>query len=224
MSTPQRLAESNQATLKSLSEGLLRSAGRTGERGNLLEIHHASAPQFDPVFLHSASEVLGISIRLSQGGVAGPGARLHCASGSLPFQDRVFNRVVLHHVIHDGREPELEEAARVLARGGVLILLGLNRMGWRYLTQDRIRSLPGIAPLKVRTRLERLGMTMQDFAGAGLGGMRRPVWMHSGLSSLAAPLADLVLLQARHKDSPEVTPLRFRKPRSHVVQSAVVRG
>jgi SAM-dependent methyltransferase len=219
-----RPAKSNQATLKSLSEGLLRSAGRTGVRGNLLEIHHTSAPQFDPVFLHTASEVFGVSVSLSQGSMAQPGQRLQCASDLLPFQDRVFRMVVLHHVIHDGREPELREAARVLARDGVLILLGLNRMGWRYRTQDRIRSLPGIAPLKVRTELERLDMTMQGFAGAGLGGMRRPAWMHDGLSSLAAPLADLVLLQARHKDSPEVTPLRFRKSRPHVVQSAAVRG
>ena len=111
----------------------------------------------------------------------------------------------------------------MLARGGVLILLGLNRMGWRYRTQDRVHRLPGMAPLTVKSRLEELEMTMQGFAGAGLGGMKRPVWMHSGLSSLGAPVADLVLLQARHRDSPEATPLRFSKPRSGVVQSPALR-
>ena len=110
------------------------------------------------------------------------------------FKDRnqlgtSFRMVVLHHVVSDGAEAELAEAVRVLARDGVLILLGLNRMGWRYRTQERIRHLPGIAPLRVKSCLEAMGMTMQGFAGAGLAGMKRPAWMHSGLSSLGAPVA-----------------------------------
>ena len=209
--------------MKHLSEGLLSSAGRTGVKDNLLEIHHAAAPLFDPVFLHSPSELFGISISLSQDENT-LGQKVSCDSDQLPFQDRSFRMVVLHHVISDGREAELSEAVRVLARDGVLILLGLNRMGWRFRTQDRIWRLPGMAPLKVKSRLQGLGMTMQGFAGAGLFGMKRPAWMHSGLSSLGAPLADLVLLQARHADSPEVTPLRFRKPRAGVVQSAAMQG
>ena len=54
--------------------------------------------------------------------------------------------------------------------------------------------------------------------------MKRPAWMSRGLSGIGAPVADLVILQARHADSPEVTPLRFRKPRAGVVQSAAMRG
>jgi SAM-dependent methyltransferase len=213
-----------QLALKSLSQGLLRSAGRTGVIGNLLEIHHPSAPLFDPVFLHTESEAYGVSISLNQDDQRGFDQKLHCESGQLPFQDHVFRMVVLHHVIGTGDEPELAECIRVLARDGVLILLGLNRMGWRYRTQDRIRRLPGLAPLKVKARLEALGMTMQGFAGAGLCGMKRPAWMSKGLSGIGAPVADLVILQARHADSPEVTPLRFRKPRAGVVQSAAMRG
>ncbi len=193
-------------------------------KDNLLEIHNASAPLFDPVFLHSPSELYGISISLNQDENCGIGQKVRCESDQLPFQDGSFRMVVLHHLISDGREAELSEAVRVLARDGVLILLGLNRMGWRFRTQDRIRRLPGMAPLKVKSRLQEMNMTMQGFAGAGLFGMRRPAWMHSGFSSIAAPLADLVLLQARHADSPEVTPLRFRKTRAGVVQSAAMRG
>jgi len=215
---------SNDATLKVLSEGLLRSAGRTGVKASLLEIHHPCAPPFDPVFLHTASEVYGVSISLNQDECKGMDQKVQCESGQLPFQDGAFQMVVLYHVVSNGVEPELAEAVRVLARDGVLILLGLNRMGWRFRTQGRIRRLPGMAPLKVKTRLEELQMTMQGFAGAGLGGMNRPAWMHSGFSSLGAPLADVVLLQARHTNSPEVTPLRFRKSHSGVVQSAAMRG
>jgi hypothetical protein len=74
--------------------------------------------------------------------------------------------------------------------------------------------------LKVKCELDRLQMTMQGFAGAGLLGMSNPVFMHSGLAALGLPIADVILLQARHRNSPEVTPLRFREQRSTVVQSA----
>ena len=210
--------------LKSLCEGLLRSAGRTGVRGNLLEIHHPAAPLFDPMLLHTASEAFGVSISLNQSEGLGEGQRVRCESRQLPFQDRVFSMVVLHHVVSDGSEAELVEAVRVLGRNGVLILLGLNRMGWRYRTQASSCRLPGIAPFRVKDRLERLEMTMQGFAGAGIAGRRRPAFMAQGLAGLAAPVADIVLLQARHRDSPELTPLRFRKTSSGVVQSAVIGG
>jgi SAM-dependent methyltransferase len=179
---------------------------------------------FDPVFLHSASENFGVALSLNKGDSAGQGQRIRCETGELPFQDNVFSMVVLHHVVSDGGEAELSEGVRVLARDGVLIVLGLNRLGWRYRSQGRLRRLPGIAPLKVKSALDRLEMTMQGFAGAGVLGMSRPVFMGSGLAGLGSPLADVVLLQARHRDSPEVTPLRFRKSRSGVVQSAPMRG
>ena len=224
MPPPKPHSDSTQRTLKHLSEGLLRSAGRTGVRGNLLEIHHPSAPLFDPVLLHASCGLFGVSISLAQHDHSLAGQAICCDSSSLPFQERVFDMVVLHHVISDGREPDLAEACRVLRRSGVLILLGLNRMGWRYRTQGDIRRLPGIAPLKVKGRLDRLDMVMQGFAGAGLGGSERPAFMSRGLGGLAVPLADLVLLQARHRDNPEVTPLRFRKPRAGIVQSAANPG
>jgi SAM-dependent methyltransferase len=224
MTNPGAKDSSGQATLKNLSEGLLRSAGHTAVKGNLLEIHHDSAPQFDPVFLRRAFQSFGVSIRLSQDENGIGKQVVRCDSGELPFQDKVFQTVVLHHVVGSGDEPELAEAVRVLARDGVLLLLGLNHLGWRYRTQSNRGRLPGLSPLRVKDRLDALEMTMQGFAGAGLAGMNRPVWMHSGLASLGAPLADIVLMQARHADSPEVTPLRFRNPNAAIVQSAVMRG
>lgn len=224
MAEYQRAAGAGQQVLKQLSEGLLQSVGRTGFRGNVLEIHHPRAPLFDPVFLHVASESRGLSISLSQFDATGAGQRVACSSAQLPFQDHVFNMVVLYHVVGNGDEEELAEAVRVLARNGVLLLLGLNRIGWRYRAQGAAQALPGLAPLRVKAQLERLGMTMQGFAGAGLCGRPRPAFMGAGISSLATPLADIVLLQARHHDSPEVTPLRFGKPRTSVVQSALMRG
>ena len=219
-----RVKESNLQRLKRLSEGLLLSAGRTGVRGHMLEIHHPSAPLFDPVFLHAESEALGVAISLTQSQRVSAGQRLCCDSVSLPFQDRVFDMVVLHHVVADGTEPELEEACRVTRRDGVLILLGLNHLGWRYHSQDPVRRLPGLAPLRVKSRLEALGMEMRGFAGAGLAGRTRPEFMSAGFSGLGAPLADVVILQASHAGGPAVTPLRFRKRHEGVVQSAPMRG
>lgn len=212
--------ESNLQVIKHLSEGLLRSAGRTGVRGNLLEIHHESAPLFDPIFLHHATDAFGVSVSLTRSRRAFAGQKVCCDSSCLPFQDGSFCMVVLHHVISEGYEKELEEACRVTHRSGVLIVLGLNRMGWRYRSQDGIRQLPGLAPLRVKNRLEHFGMKMRGFAGAGLCGQSRPEFMSSGLSALGAPIADVLILQASHGDGPAVTPLRFRKSRHAVVQSA----
>lgn len=210
--------------IKHLSEGLLRSAGRTGVRGNLLEIHDARAPRFDPVFLHSASEAFGIEIDLTRGGRDAAGQKLCCDTASLPFQDRCFSMVVLHHVVEQGDEAELEEACRVLRHSGVLIILGLNRFGCRFRGQRSEDRLPGLAPLSIKRRLDALDMRMSGFAGAGLLCQKQPAFMCNGLSGLGAPLADVLILQAVHAGGAAATPLRFRKPRSSVVQSAAMRG
>jgi hypothetical protein len=208
--------KSRQEDLRVLSEGLFRSVGRAGLPGNVLEIHHTAAPLMNPDYLHTASGEFGVLVSLNKGNEPGFDQPILCETACLPFQDSVFSMVVLHHIVSNGKEPELDEAVRVLARDGVLIILGINRMGWRFRSQGRVRRLPGIAPLKVKSCLDRLDMTMQGFAGAGLLGLRRPVFMSSGLAGLGSPIADVVLLQARHRGGPEMTPLT----RSSIVQSA----
>jgi len=206
--------------LRALSEGLFRSVGRAALSGNVLEIRHAAAPMLNRKFLHSAGYGFGASVSLNKGSKLYSGQPIVCETSELPFQDNVFSMVLLHHVISDGMESELTEAVRVLARDGVLIILGINRMGWRFRFQGRLRRLPGIAPLKVKSRLDSLDMIMQGFAGAGFFAMQRPVFMSSGLAGLGTLIADVVLLQARHNNGPVMTPSRFRKLGSGVVQSA----
>lgn len=206
--------------LRVLSEGLFRSVGRAALSGNVLEIRHADAPVLNPKFLHSAGYGFGVLVSLNKGSKPYSGQPVVCETVDLPFQDSVFSMVLLHHAISDGRESELDEAVRVLARDGVLIILGINRMGWRFRFQRRLHTLPGLAPLKVKSRLDSLDMTMRGFAGAGFFGMKRPVFMSSGIAGLGSPIADVVLLQARHNNGPEMTPSRFRKLDSGVVQSA----
>ena len=206
---------SQQEGLKALAEGLLRSASRAGPPGNVLEIRHAAAPMLSQDMRCGVSCDSGTFIRLNQGNEPGIDQAIMCETARLPFANRVFSAVILNHVLSDGMEPELEEAVRVLARDGVLNILGINRLGWHFLIQDRLRRLPGIASLKVKSRLDQLEMSMLGFAGAGLLGLRYPVFMRSGLAGLGSPIADVVLLQARRCDDPGMTPLR----RSSVVQS-----
>lgn len=206
--------------LRVLSEGLLRSVSRAALPGNVLEIRHAAAPMLNPEYLRTAGYDLDEFFSLNRGSEPCSGQPVVCDTAGLPFQDSVFSMVVLHHVVSLGMESELEEAVRVLAGDGVLIILGINRMGWRFRFQGDLCRLPGIAPLKVKARLDQLEMAMQGFAGAGLFGMQRPVFMRSGIAGLGSPIADVVLLQARHISGPEMTPLRFRKLGAGIVQSA----
>ena len=224
MSEDQRHTKPGQEVLRELSEGLLRSAFAVRLQSHTLHLHHGFAPEFDPSLLHSRSESFGVPLSLPVGREALTGQRLNCDSSALPFQDRVFSRVVLHHVLTDGSEQELAEAVRVLAPDGVLIVIGLNRFGWRFRTQGKFRALPGLSPFRVRNRLSRLDMVMQGYAGAGLIKLDRPAFMAGGLAGLGLPVADIILMQAGHREGPQATPLRFRKTSRGVVQSAFLGG
>jgi SAM-dependent methyltransferase len=205
-----------QQDLITLAEGLLRSIGRSYPAGNTLEIHHTAAPQLNPDLFRNSPRETGLFIKLNKGNAPDFDQPIVCKTSKLPFADHLFSLVVMNHVVSDGTELELEEAVRLLARDGLLVILGVNRLGWRFQFQGTFRRLPGISPLKVRSRLARLEMNMQGFAGAGLLGRMRPVFMSSGLAGLGSPIADVVLLQARHCGGPEMTPLT----RPGVVQSA----
>jgi SAM-dependent methyltransferase len=215
-----RQGRTGQEILKDLSESLLASVDKARLQNHTLHIHHDFAPGIDRGLMHSRSESFGVYLSVPQGRELLSGQRVHCNSEALPFQDRVFGRVVLHHVLTDGTEAELAEAVRVLASDGLLLILGLNRQGWRYRTQGKFRALPGMAPLRIKGRLDRLEMSLQSFAGAGLLNRTGPRFMAHGLSALGVPLADVILIQARHAGGPEITPLRFRKTGAGVVQSA----
>lgn len=224
MSESNRHARTEWEILKDLTEGLLNSASNVRLQSHMLHIHHGFAPTIDRALLHSRSESFGVYLGLHQGREMLTGQRLHCDSAALPFQDRVFSRVLLHHVITDGTEPELAEAVRVLADDGLLFILGLNRQGWRYRTQGKFRALPGMSPFRIKAHLDQMNMTMQGYAGAGLLNRPHPQFMANGLSILGLPVADVVMMQARHVNGPEVTPLRFRKSNPGVVQSASLSG
>jgi SAM-dependent methyltransferase len=215
--------ERESAALRALSGSLLGSVGKQAFRGPMLSIYHQSAPVASAPRFSAAAEAGRLALTLTQADALTSAVRndhVVCTTGALPFQSGVFSTVALHHVVQTGAEPELEEACRVLAADGLLVILGLNRLGFRFLSKGGLHGLPGLAPLKVKRALDGFGMAMQGFAGAGLLGRRAPLVMSTGWRAVGAPVADLIVLLAAHGNVPGATRLEFRKPRSGVVQSA----
>jgi len=140
---------------------------------------------------------------------------------ALPFQDAVFRRVVLFLVTRNGTERELDEACRVLAPGGELLVLGLNRRSWSGLGRYRGGPVPRMDVASVRNSLQAHDMELNCVLGAGLLGQARPVMEWKRLSGIALPLADLVVLRARHRNRPAVTRLQMKKFPARALPTAV---
>ena len=67
-----------------------------------------------------------------------------CETGLLPFRNDSFDIVLLHHVAENGREPELQEARRVLCAGGDMFVLGTGAYGLRALMDARAKRHPRV--------------------------------------------------------------------------------
>ncbi|MFW5833137.1 MAG: ArsR/SmtB family transcription factor [Pseudomonadota bacterium] len=99
----------------------------------------------------------------------------------LPVADRAFDCAVLHQVLHFATEPEavIREAARVVAPGGRLLVVDLERHDVERLRQDFAHRRLGFTD-------EEIGGWMRD-AGLDLSTVRR----------LAGKVATIVVWQAR---------------------------
>lgn len=147
-------------------------------------------------------------IRVETGG-DGP---VRCHSQALPFVDDAFDLVILHHVLEDGQEPELQEARRVLKPGGDLFVLGQGSLGWRARLSRRGADRPAIKLLPLCQQLRRRAFVLERCAGCGLAGI--PVYWERVWQRPALPFADCVVLHGRHRPlEPIVRRLRFAQPR-----------
>ena len=66
---------------------------------------------------------------------------LKCRLDSLPFEEAVFDLVILHHLVNDGSEPLMDEALRVLIEGGDVVISGLTSSGLRNRIGNRKHEL-----------------------------------------------------------------------------------
>lgn len=128
-------------------------------------------------------------------------------SALLPLQTASLGAVVLVHLVADGEEDILGEACRIVQPDGLVLFLGLNRLGLRHLTDRSGRGLPAMSPLAVRARLENLEMEVISTLAAGFLGRDRPRHLNRGPARMLIPLADLLLIVARPVSSRIMTPL-----------------
>jgi len=142
-------------------------------------------------------------------------------STGLPLQTGSLGLVMLSHIISNGAEAELEEACRVLQPGGVLLVLGLNRIGFSYLRRRSGIDVPGLTPLVVRERLEKFEMTTRMMLAAGFMNRKWPENMNTGLSRILIPIADLLMIVARKKEPRLASPIKRTQLRTVSSPSAL---
>ena len=162
----------------------------------------------NPLALRMAAQPSGHEVVMGSSLVA------RSSSASLPFQASTFGSVMLFHVVSKGLEPELVEASRLLRPDGKLFILGLNRIGMRYMGGKKATGLPGIRPLALRERLENLEMQLQGLLAAGFLRTEWPPQMNQGFSRMLVPLADLFLIVAGPADMEIINPLPKRRLRT----------
>lgn len=126
----------------------------------------------------------------------------------LPIQSSELGLVLLWHVLSDGGGRQLEEACRALEPGGVLLVAGLNRNSFRYAFEGAGRGIPGLRPLAVREKIDRLGMNMETLLAAGFFGRSGPRNMNTGFARILIPVADMLMIVARKKEPRLATPIK----------------
>jgi len=210
-----------------LSCGLLESGASEDRNGNVLILAQAALEEPDCSCLTRDEHSFGIALNLIVGATQSGGRgewKLESASNALPFQDEVFRSVVLYFVTDDGNEPELEEACRVLAPDGELLILGLNRRSWSGLKSLRKGPVPALRTRALKERLTELGMHVDKVLGAGLMGHSRPMIRDRGLSRICLPFADLLLVRARHRERPNLTLMRIKEFSAGAVPTTLYSG
>jgi SAM-dependent methyltransferase len=150
------------------------------------------------------------------------GGDVACMADALPWEDDAFRLVLVQHAgdVLPSRGTLIDELARVLAPGGVLLWYGLNPwspwLAWMHWQARHGLPLPRTAPADItRRRLLRrqLAPVSIDYVGA--------CWPHRGERSaihamgLLAPMRGAYLLTAS-KQRAVLTPLRPRFVRERV--------
>ena len=112
--------------------------------------------------------------RTAAGGVLGTASKLAtpCLDGqleALPFAKHQFDGLVLHHALESAADPRagLREAARVLAPGGRIVIVGFNpvsllglRWGYAKWRPDLLSDRQLINPIRLFDWLELLGFAL----------------------------------------------------------------
>jgi SAM-dependent methyltransferase len=128
------------------------------------------------------------------------GSQLKCRLDALPFEEAVFDLVILHHLVDDGAEPFMAEVMRVLIEGGDLVISGLNSSGLRNRLGNRKHQLAALKLDKVYHILKSQSFKVEQCLVMGLGGFSRPAPKPSW-HGLTYPFADRVILHGHHQSN-----------------------
>ena len=207
-----------------LSSALLEHTAGDNRKGNVLVIRHHRVPAPDSPCLNRDEHTFGLALCLRQGMPQLPDvpeAMVDCVSHALPFEDGAFRRVILYHVTDDGEEPELQEACRVLQPGGELLIVGLNSRSWSSRRSARPEELPLLQVARVLSRLQEQDLFIDAKFGVGIMGKSNPWMAWNRLSGLLLPLADIVVVRARHNGEQAATRLKLKGYRAGIMPTAI---
>ncbi len=174
-----------------------------------------------PELFAALGETAGTQLITLRPGSEQPGAAVACDSGELPFQDQSIDMVILHHVLRDGFEPEMDEARRILAGGGDLLVLGTGSLNWRSLAARTGPAVPALQVARVCRELEFRRFRIEACSGLLAGRLRLERNWHRFLLPLCDPLA---IRCRRHRVQSVVTPMKFGRPQVAGVQTAAIDG
>jgi SAM-dependent methyltransferase len=214
-STSQQTARVAQQTLVTqLLQPLL--ARRRPER--ILVLKHANAGEL-LVETTGPAQIIRLSTDASYAD-----AGLRCRLEALPFDEAVFDLVILHHLVIDGSEPFLAEALRVMAAGGDVVISGLNSSGLRNRIVDRKQGLPALKLDRICKFLKSQSINVELCLLMGLGGFSRPA-PKATWHGLGFPFADRVVLHGHHQSNIKSTNiLRFKQVQQTGLASAALDG
>lgn len=176
----------------------------------------ASDPPLDLV-----SPALVVRINSEQSATGEP---LRCRMDALPFEEAVFDLIIVHHLLIDGREKFFDETLRVLVAGGDLVISGLNSSGLRNLVANRKHAVAALKLNRVCKILKAHSFKIEDCLLMGLAGLPRPVTSVSSYG-IRLPFADRAVLHGHHQSNiKNASILKFRNSRSARVTSAALDG
>jgi len=171
----------------------------------ILVLKHAEATDL-PLDVVNSAQVIRLNTGESSADVM-----LRCRLSALPFEEAVFDLVILHHLVVDGSEELFAEALRVLTAGGDIVISGLNSSGLRNRIVNRKQRVPALKLDRICKFLKSESFNIEQCLLMGLGGFSRPApkatWHGFGL-----PFADRVVLHGHHQSKiNNAHILRFRQ-------------
>lgn len=153
---------------------------------------------------------------------AGLAGDVVCAAGALPWEDAAFQLVVAQHAgdMSSDADGLVDELARVLAPGGVLLWFGLNPWSpwnawvrWRFRRDHALARTQHADPARRRLLRQRLAPAALEYLG--------PCWPQRAERAapprLLAPLRGAYLITATKQRAMPI-PLRQRRPQRMAIQ------